>query len=101
MTIAVALVAVLFNTVLVKQLPAFEFFVLIAHIAAYVEFEVVFIVMDPRSSRQDVFGTYENEYGWPSMSTAVLIGWYSVCLLSIKLLTESRHYRTRNYPHER
>lgn len=46
-TIAIALVAVLFNTVLVKALPVFEFVILIVHVLAYVSFEVVLLALGP------------------------------------------------------
>ena len=73
-TIAVALVAVLFNTVLIEKLPTFEFVILIAHVAAYIAFEIVLLVMGPQSTRQEVFGQWENANEWPNLSTAVLIG---------------------------
>ncbi|KAF7196869.1 Choline transport protein [Pseudocercospora fuligena] len=73
-TIAIALVAVLFNTVLVEKLPVFEFIILILHVAAYIAFEVVLLAMGPQSSRKEVFEQWNNENGWPNLSTAVLIG---------------------------
>lgn len=73
-TIAIALIAVLFNTVLVEKLPVFEFVVLILHIAAYIAFEVVLLTMGPQSTREEVFGQWENSYDWPNLSTAVLVG---------------------------
>lgn len=73
-TIAIALVAVMFNTVLVRKLPVFEFIILILHIAAYIAFEVVLLAMGPQSTREEVFEQWENANGWPSLSTAVLVG---------------------------
>jgi choline transport protein len=73
-TIAIALVAVLFNTVLVKALPVFEFVVLIVHVVAYISFEAVLLALGPHGSRKDVFEQWENAYGWGDVSTAVLIG---------------------------
>ena len=73
-TIAIALIAVLFNTVLVEKLPTFEFVILIAHIAAYIAFEIVLLLMGPQSTRTEVFGQWENADAWPTNSTAVLVG---------------------------
>ena len=66
--------AVLFNTVLVEKLPIFELVILICHVAAYIAFEVVLLLVGPQSSRREVFNQWENEYEWSSISTAVLIG---------------------------
>ncbi|KAK5128107.1 hypothetical protein LTR08_004199 [Meristemomyces frigidus] len=65
MTIAIAFIAVIFNTVLIEKLPAFEFVVLIAHVAAYLAFTVVLLLMGPQSSRAEVFDNWQNENGWP------------------------------------
>ena len=73
-TVAVALVAVLFNTVLVKAVPVFEFVILVVHILAYISFEVVLLALGPRGSRAEVFEQWENACGWDSISTDVLIG---------------------------
>ena len=91
-TIAIALIAVSFNTVLVSKLPTFEFVVLVAResqpvvinlilrkltsqdIAAYLAFAVVLLLMGPQSSRADVFDNWQNENGWPALSVAVLVG---------------------------
>ncbi|KAF2772174.1 GABA permease [Teratosphaeria nubilosa] len=73
-TIAVAGLAVLFNTVLLAKLPIFELVILVCHVVAYVALEVVLLAMGPPASREEVFGLWENEYGWPNISTAVLIG---------------------------
>ncbi|KAK4631191.1 hypothetical protein CLAFUW4_02390 [Fulvia fulva] len=70
----IALVAVMFNTVLVRKLPVFEFIILILHIAAYIAFEVVLLSMGPQSTRQEVFEQWENANRWPSLPTAVLVG---------------------------
>lgn len=73
-TIAIALMAVVFNTILVEKLPQLEFVVLILHVAAYIAFEVVLLTMGPQSSPQEVFEQWTNENGWPNLSTAVLVG---------------------------
>lgn len=64
----------MFNTVLVRKLPVFEFIILILHIAAYIAFEVVLLSMGPQSTRQEVFEQWENANRWPSLPTAVLVG---------------------------
>lgn len=83
-TIAIALVAVMFNTVLVEKLPTFEFIILICHVVAYIAFEAVLLAMGPPSTRQEVFGQWGNEYEWPNISTAVLIGTVTGRLLGCK-----------------
>ena len=73
-TIAIALIAVMFNTVLIEKLPMFEFVILIAHVCAYIAFEIVLLLMGPQATRQEVFGQWENTNGWSDISTAVLVG---------------------------
>ena len=73
-TIAIAVIAVIFNTVLVEKLPVFEFVILVLHVAAYIAFEVVLLTMGPMSTGEEVFGQWGNAYGWSNVSTAVLIG---------------------------
>jgi hypothetical protein len=97
MTVAIALIAVGFNTILISKLPTFEFIVLVAReskltiinailqkltmidVAAYLAFAVVLLFMGPQASRAEVFDNWQNENGWPTLSTAVLVGMFS-CL---------------------
>lgn len=92
MTVAIALIAVGFNTVLISRLPTFEFIVLVARkyiltivnavlhslttidVAAYLAFAVVLLFMGPQSSRAEVFDNWQNENEWPTLSVAVLVG---------------------------
>jgi choline transport protein len=92
MTIAIALIAVGFNTILISKLPTFEFIVLVARksylaiinttlqkltmidVAAYLAFAVVLLFMGPQSSRAEVFDNWQNENEWPTLSVAVLVG---------------------------
>jgi hypothetical protein len=64
----------MFNTVLVKALPVFEFVILIVHILAYISFEVVLLALGPHGNRHEVFEQWENAYEWSDLSAAVLIG---------------------------
>jgi uncharacterized membrane protein (DUF4010 family) len=91
------LIAVGFNTILISKLPTFEFIVLVAReskptivnvilqkltmidVAAYLAFAVVLLFMGPQASRAEVFDNWQNENGWPTLSTAVLVGMFS-CL---------------------
>lgn len=73
-TIAVALCAVLFNTVLVSALPTLEFVMLLLHFAAYFAFLFVLVFMGPESKASAVFDNFENAYGWPNAATAVIVG---------------------------
>lgn len=90
MTIAVALSAVFFNTVLVDALPTLEFVMLVLRkfgvllpivrqltavdFAAYFAFIFVLGFMGPSSTSAEVWNTWENENGWSNTGTAVLIG---------------------------
>jgi choline transport protein len=92
MTIAIALIAVGFNTILISKLPTFEFIVLVARksylaiinttlqkltmidVAAYLAFAVVLLFMGPQSLRAEVFDNWQNENEWPTLSVAVLVG---------------------------
>ena len=92
MTVAIALIAVGFNTILISKLPTFEFIVLVARkshfstintilrkltmidVAAYLAFAVVLLFMGPQSSRAEVFDNWQNENEWPTLSVAVLVG---------------------------
>jgi hypothetical protein len=64
----------MFNTVLVKALPVFEFVILVVHILAYISFEVVLLALGPHGNSKEVFEQWENAYGWSDLSAAVLIG---------------------------
>lgn len=57
-----------------------------ADIAAYLAFAVVLLFMGPQSSRAEVFGNWQNENEWPSLSVAVLVGVYSRLILIPKSL---------------
>ncbi|KAK5705172.1 hypothetical protein LTR97_002289 [Elasticomyces elasticus] len=74
MTIAVALCAVFFNTVLVEALPTLEFVMLVLHFAAYFVFIFVLGFMGPSSTSAEVWNSWENENGWSNTGTAVLVG---------------------------
>jgi choline transport protein len=92
MTVAIALIAVGFNTILISKLPTFEFIVLVARksylaiinttlqkltmidVAAYLAFAVVLLFMGPQSLRAEVFDNWQNENEWPTLSVAVLVG---------------------------
>lgn len=97
MTVAIALIAVGFNTILISKLPTFEFIVLVARkfllpiidtmkltmtdVAAYLAFAVVLLFMGPQSSRAEVFDNWQNENEWPTLSVAVLVGTSSSCFI--------------------
>jgi len=101
MTVAIALIAVCFNTILISKLPTFEFIVLVARkstfsiinttlrkltmldVAAYLAFTVVLLFMGPQSSRAEVFDNWQNENEWPTLSVAVLVGSLSSCCIFI------------------
>ncbi|KAK5132716.1 hypothetical protein LTR08_008682 [Meristemomyces frigidus] len=100
MTIAVALCAVFFNTVLVGALPTLEFVMLVLHFAAYFVFIFVLGFMGPSSTSAEVWNSWENENEWSNTGTAVLVGIIapittltsadSVCHLAEKLKDASR-----------
>ena len=74
MTIAVAIFATLFNTVGAKQLPLFELIILLVHIVGFLAILIPLWVLAPKAPASEVFGSFSNFGGWPSVGTACIVG---------------------------
>ena len=72
--IAIALFAVVFNTVLAKRLPLIEGFILILHGVGAFAIIIPLWVLAPRNNAEDVFTTFANNGGWSSTGVSVLVG---------------------------
>ena len=72
--IAMVLIAAFFNTYGASQLPTLEGIILVLHIFGFFAILIPLWVLAPRNSASDVFTSFHNGGGWPSMGTAVIIG---------------------------
>ncbi|KAI8931135.1 hypothetical protein NX059_011489 [Plenodomus lindquistii] len=74
LTIAVATFAIVFNTILARKLPLVEGIVLVLHIFGFFAFIITLWVLAPRSTPQEVFGSFQDNAGWGSIGLSVLVG---------------------------
>jgi len=74
MIIAVAAVAILFNTFFAKKLPLIEGIILIIHVFGFFGILIPLWALSPRQSAQAVFTEFTNAYAWPSQGVACLVG---------------------------
>jgi len=74
MIIAVACIAILFNTFFAKKLPLIEGIILIIHVFGFFAILIPLWVLSPRQSAHAVFTKFTNAYGWPSQGLACLVG---------------------------
>lgn len=74
LVIAVAAVAILFNTFFAKKLPLIEGVILIIHVFGFFGILVPLWALAPRKSAQEVFTEFTNNNGWPSQGVACLVG---------------------------
>lgn len=72
--IAVALFAILWNTVLIRTLPLMEGVVMILHVFGFISFVVVLWVLGPRSDPHAVFTEFQDNGGWGSIGLSCLVG---------------------------
>ncbi|KAI9700999.1 MAG: hypothetical protein M1836_001667 [Candelina mexicana] len=72
--IAMVLIATFFNTWGASQLPTLEGVILVLHIFGFFAILIPLWVLAPRNSATEVFTSFSNGGGWPSMGTAVIIG---------------------------
>ena len=63
-TIGVALFAVLFNIFAAKQLPIFEWLVLVFHVVGFFVMMVPLWALAPKVSTHEIFLEFENYGGW-------------------------------------
>jgi amino acid transporter len=72
--IAIASLAIIFNTVLARKLPLVEGTVLILHICGFFAILIVMWVLAPRSKASDVFGSFQDNAGWGNVGLSCLVG---------------------------
>ena len=73
-TIAVAILAIMFNTVLAEQLPVLEGVALLLHMLGFFAIIIPLWVMGPRRNSYDTLLNFTNNGGWPSTSLSAMIG---------------------------
>ncbi|GFF62193.1 putative amino acid permease [Aspergillus udagawae] len=74
LVIAVALVALLFNTLLAQKLPLIEGMILIIHCFGFFGILIPLWVLSPRPAASEVFGSIEDRGGWGNNGLACLVG---------------------------
>lgn len=74
LVIAVALVALLFNTFLAQKLPLIEGIILIVHCFGFFGILIPLWVLSPKVPASDVFGSIEDRGGWGNNGLACLVG---------------------------
>ena len=75
MIIAVAVLAILFNTFFAKKLPLIEGLMLIIHVCGFFAILVPLWTLAPKkTSAIDVFTEFENSGGWSSTGLSCLVG---------------------------
>ena len=72
--IAIALLSTLFNTYLARHLPLLEGMILMLHLLGFIVVLVPLWVLAPRVTASEVFGSFQNLAGWPSIGTACIVG---------------------------
>jgi choline transport protein len=72
--IAVAAVAILFNTYFAKKLPLIEGIILIIHVFGFFGILIPLWALSPRQPAEAVFTEFTNAYAWPSQGVACLVG---------------------------
>ena len=72
--IAVALIAIVFNTFFAQKLPLIEGIILIIHVFGFFAILIPLWVLAPRSSASEVFGTIQDNGGWGNNGLACLVG---------------------------
>jgi amino acid transporter len=74
MIIAVAAVAILFNTFFAKKLPLIEGIILIIHVFGFFGILIPLWALAPRQPAKAVFTEVTNAYSLPSQGVACLVG---------------------------
>ncbi|KAK4494302.1 hypothetical protein PRZ48_014600 [Zasmidium cellare] len=73
LTIAFTFCAIMFNTVMIGQLPFLEGSAVILHFCGFIAIIVVFWVMGPRDDASVVFTQFTDANGWGSVGLATLL----------------------------
>lgn len=74
MTIAMAVLAVMVNTLGAKHLPLLEAAVLFLHVFGFFAVMIPLWVIAPKVSAKEAFTSFANTGGWSSIGAAVVIG---------------------------
>lgn len=74
MTIAIGVLATLMNTVGAKRLPLLEGIILFLHVFGFFAILVPLWVLAPKAPAREVFGSFSNFGGWPTLGTAIMVG---------------------------
>lgn len=74
LVIAVAVVALFFNTFLAQKLPLIEGIILIIHCFGFFAILIPLWVLSPTTPASDVFGSIEDRGGWGNNGLACLVG---------------------------
>lgn len=72
--IAVTVLALFFNTILVKRLPLVETIALVLHIVGFFAILITLWVLAPRNSAKVVFTQFTDGGGWGNIGLSTLIG---------------------------
>ena len=73
-TWAAILIAVVFNTVLIRALPKVEGMVLVLHILGFVGILIPLVYLAPHSTASEVFTVFLNGGNWSSQGLSFFIG---------------------------
>jgi len=74
LVIAVAVVAILFNTFLAQKLPMIEGIILIVHVFGFFGILIPLWVLSPTVPPSEVFGSIEDRGGWGNNGLSCLVG---------------------------
>ncbi|KAJ6017593.1 amino acid transporter [Penicillium sp. IBT 35674x] len=74
LVIAVAVVAILFNTFLAQKLPMIEGIILIVHVFGFFGILIPLWVLSPSVPPSEVFGSIEDRGGWGNNGLSCLVG---------------------------
>jgi choline transport protein len=72
--IAIATFSIIFNTLLARKLPLLEGIILVLHLFGFFAILITMWVLGPRNKASDVFGSFEDNAGWGSVSLSCLVG---------------------------
>ncbi|KAJ5640580.1 hypothetical protein N7528_000205 [Penicillium herquei] len=74
LVIAVAVVAILFNTFLAQKLPLIEGIILIVHVFGFFGILIPLWVLSPKVPNSEVWGSIEDRGGWGNNGLSCLVG---------------------------
>ncbi|KAM0692694.1 hypothetical protein Q7P36_007249 [Cladosporium allicinum] len=74
LTIGIVLITIIFNTVLLRRLPALEGGMLVVHVFGFIAIVVVLWVMGDKTDPGSIFTEFSDPQGWGSYGVAMLVG---------------------------